>query len=113
MLPFPRRSGLILHPTSLPGPYGIGDVGVEAYRFVDFLVAAGQTWWQTLPLNPTGFADSLYQGLSAFAGNPMLISPDRLIAAGHLTVDDLADDALDQRIAERLRDLTEIYQRLA
>ncbi len=91
MRPFPRRSGLILHPTSLPGPYGIGDLGEEAYRFVDFLAAAGQTYWQVLPLSPTGYADSPYQGTSAFAGNPMLISPDRLIAAGHLTVADLAD----------------------
>lgn len=91
MTTFPRRSGVILHPTSLPGPYGIGDLGDEAYRFVDFLAAAGQTYWQVLPLSPTGYADSPYQGTSAFAGNPMLISPDRLLAAGHVTPDDLVD----------------------
>lgn len=87
---FPRRSGIVLHPTSLPGPYGIGDLGEEAYRFVDFLHAAGQTYWQVLPLSPTGYGDSPYQGLSAFAGNPMLISPERLAEIGHLTADDLA-----------------------
>lgn len=88
---FPRRSGILLHPTSLPGPFGIGDLGDEAYRFVDFLVAAGQSYWQVLPLSPTGYGDSPYQGLSAFAGNPMLISPERLVAAGHLAPSDLTD----------------------
>lgn len=91
MKTFPRRSGLVLHPTALPGPYGIGDLGDQAERFVDFLVAAGQTYWQVLPLSPTGYADSPYQGTSAFAGNPMLISPDRLLAAGHLSAADLVD----------------------
>ncbi len=86
---FPRRSGLVLHLTALPGPFGIGDMGVEAERFVDFLVAAGQTYWQVLPLSPTGYADSPYQGTSVFAGNPMLISPERLLADGHLVADDL------------------------
>ncbi len=81
---FPRRSGVLLHPTSLPGRFGIGDLGAIAYRFVDFLAAAGQTYWQVLPMSPTGYADSPYQGLSVFAGNPMLISPDKLAAAGHL-----------------------------
>src|SRR5512137_2590600 len=87
---FPRCSGIILHPTSLPGRFGIGDLGDAAYRFVDFLVAARQTYWQVLPMSPTGYADSPYQGLSVFAGNPMLISPDRLRALGHLTDDDVA-----------------------
>lgn len=86
---FPRRSGVILHPTSLPGRFGIGDLGTEAYRFVDFLASARQTYWQLLPLSPTGYADSPYQGLSAFAGNPMLISAERLVEIGHLTADDL------------------------
>jgi 4-alpha-glucanotransferase len=86
---FLRRSGILLHPTSLPGRFGIGDFGDAAYRFVDFLVAAGQTYWQVLPLSPTGYADSPYQTLSAFAGNPMLISPDELVAAGHLSEADL------------------------
>src|SRR5512137_1488261 len=89
MRKFPRRSGVILHPTSLPGRFGIGDLGDEPYRFVDFLKAAGQYYWQVLPLSPTGFGDSPYQGLSALAGNPMLISPERLVEAGHLSAEDL------------------------
>jgi 4-alpha-glucanotransferase len=80
-----------MHPTSLPGRYGIGDLGDAAHGFVDFLAAAGQTYWQVLPLSPTGYGDSPYQGLSAFAGNPMLISPERLIELGHLSAADLAD----------------------
>jgi 4-alpha-glucanotransferase len=88
---FPRRSGILLHPTSLPGRFGIGDLGDAAYRFVDFLAAAGQSYWQVLPLSPTGYADSPYQTLSAFAGNSMLISPDKLVEAGHLSEADLAD----------------------
>ena len=86
---FPRRSGILLHPTSLPGPFGIGDLGDAAYRFVDFLASGRQTYWQVLPLSPTGYGDSPYQGLSAFAGNPMLISPERLAAAGHLSKTDI------------------------
>ncbi len=81
---FPRRSGILLHPTSLPARFGIGDLGDEAYRFVDLLVAAGQTYWQILPLSPTGYGDSPYQGLSAFAGNPLLINLERLVEVGHL-----------------------------
>ncbi len=88
---FPRLAGILMHPTSLPGPFGIGDLGDEAYRFVDFLAAAGQAYWQILPLSPTGYGDSPYQGLSAMAGNPMLISPEKLVEAGHLTDEDLAD----------------------
>ena len=64
----PRACGVVFHATSLPGPYGIGDLGDEAYRFVDFLHAAGQTYWQVLPMSPTGYGDSPYQGLSVFAG---------------------------------------------
>ncbi|MGD8463918.1 MAG: 4-alpha-glucanotransferase [Anaerolineae bacterium] len=86
---FPRRSGILMHPTSLPGRFGIGDLGNEAYSFVDFLVAAGQTYWQVLPLSPTGYGDSPYQGLSAFAGNPLLISPEALVKVGHLSPADL------------------------
>ncbi|MGE5111241.1 MAG: 4-alpha-glucanotransferase [Acidobacteriaceae bacterium] len=88
-MPFPRSSGLLLHPTSLPGPYGIGDLGPEAYRFADFLHAAGQTIWQVLPLNPTGYADSPYQCFSAFAGNPLLLSLDRLLEQGLLCPSDI------------------------
>jgi len=86
---FPRRSGILLHPTSLPGRFGIGDLDDAAYQFVDFLAAAGQSYWQVLPLSPTGYGDSPYQTLSAFAGNPMLISPDGLVEAGHLSKADV------------------------
>lgn len=79
---FPRSSGILLHPTSLPGGHGIGDLGREAYKFVDWLVAAGQSFWQVLPLNPTGFGDSPYQGFSACAGNHLLISLDVLAELG-------------------------------
>src|SRR5579862_7118191 len=73
-----RTSGIMLHPTSLPGPFGIGDLGPEARRFVDYLVSAGQTLWQVLPLGPTGYGDSPYQCFSAVAGNPLLISLEDL-----------------------------------
>lgn len=86
---FKRSSGILLHPTSLPGPYGIGDLGPQAYRFVDWLDSAGCKIWQILPLGPTGYGDSPYQCFSAFAGNPYLISPDELFADGLLTQDDL------------------------
>ena len=79
-----RSAGILLHPTSLPGPYGIGDLVPAAMRFVDFLAAADQTYWQVLPLGPTGYGDSPYQPFSAFAGEPLLISPDRLIEDGLL-----------------------------
>ena len=87
---FPRSSGILLHPTSLPGSYGIGDLGEAAYYFVDFLEATGQTVWQVLPLGPTSYGDSPYQALSAFAGNPLLISLDKLVEAGWLTDEDIA-----------------------
>lgn len=74
-----RRSGILVHPTSFPSRYGIGDLGQTAYDFIDFLKKAGQTIWQCLPLGPTGFGDSPYQAYSAFAGQPLLISPDKLI----------------------------------
>ena len=85
-----RKSGILLHPTSLPGRWGIGDLGDAAYTFVDFLAATGQQLWQVMPLGPTGYGDSPYQGFSAFAGNPLLISLDRLLAQGLLASDDLA-----------------------
>src|SRR5512143_3316418 len=88
---FERSSGVLLHPTSLPGPYGIGDLGAEAYRWLDFLASAGCHLWQVLPLGPTGYGDSPYQSFSAFAGNPYLISPELLLQDGLLTRDDLAD----------------------
>ncbi|HQX54399.1 MAG TPA: 4-alpha-glucanotransferase [Pyrinomonadaceae bacterium] len=89
MSKFARASGVLLHPTSLPGGYGIGDLGPEAYRFVDFLATAGQLYWQTLPLGPTGFGDSPYQSFSAFAGNPLIISPEMLIDDGLISAADL------------------------
>ena len=79
-----RTSGILLHPTSLPSPFGIGDLGPAAMRFADFLAQAGQHIWQVLPLGPTGFGDSPYQGFSAFAGNPILISPEKLVQDGLL-----------------------------
>ncbi|MCI0394575.1 MAG: 4-alpha-glucanotransferase, partial [Chloroflexi bacterium] len=81
---FPRSGGVLIHPTSFPGRYGIGDLGEAAYRFVDFLEWCKQTIWQVLPLGPTGYGDSPYQAFSAFAGNPLLISPDRLVQEGYL-----------------------------
>jgi 4-alpha-glucanotransferase len=85
----PRCSGILLHVTSLPGRYGIGDLGPRAYEFADFLSAAGQKLWQVLPLGPTGYADSPYQCFSAFAGNPMLISLELLRDQGLLQKSDL------------------------
>src|SRR5712664_679566 len=86
---FPRASGILLHPTSLPSRCGIGDLGVEAYRFADFLAASGQSLWQVLPLGPTGYGDSPYAGYSAFAGNTLLISPEKLFEEGLLTTMEL------------------------
>ena len=91
MISLPRCSGILLHPTSLPGAYGIGDLGAGAYRFADWLAAQGQSVWQVLPLGPTSYGDSPYQTLSAFAGNSNLISLDRLVEDGLLTRADLAD----------------------
>jgi 4-alpha-glucanotransferase len=91
--PFPagyRASGVLLHVTSLPSPYGIGDVGPAAVAWIDRLHEAGQRWWQALPLGPTGYGDSPYQSLSSFAGNPLLISPDWLIEDGLLRANDCA-----------------------
>ena len=87
---FPRSSGVLLHPTSLPGPYGVGDFGPEAYSFLDFLHAAGPKLWLVLPLNPTGYGDSPFQCFSANAGNPLLLSIDRLRDQELLAVEDLA-----------------------
>ena len=88
---FPRSSGILLHPTSLPGPFGIGDLGPAAYEFADFLADAGQSIWQMLPLGPTGYGDSPYQCFSAFAGNPALISLSRLADEGQLDREDVND----------------------
>jgi 4-alpha-glucanotransferase len=87
---FPRSSGILLHPTSLSGPSGVGDLGAGAYAFADFLSATGQHLWQVLPLGPTGYGDSPYQCFSAFAGNPLLISLEKLAEEGILSAADLA-----------------------
>jgi len=89
LMKFPRRSGILLHPTSLPGPAGIGDFGAEAYRFIDFLERSGNELWQVLPLNPTGYGDSPFQCFSASAGNPLLISLETLVEQGVLSREDL------------------------
>jgi 4-alpha-glucanotransferase len=86
-----RASGVLLHPTSLPSRFGIGDLGPEAYAFVDWLSEMRQGLWQVLPLTPTSVGDSPYFSPSAFAGNAMLLSPDRLVEDGWLTAADLAD----------------------
>jgi 4-alpha-glucanotransferase len=88
---FPRSSGILLHPTSLPGPYGIGDMGPMARRFVDWLANAGQRYWQMLPLCPTGAGDSPYSSFSSFAANPLLLSPDFLAREGIVDEAALAD----------------------
>ena len=84
-----RSSGILLHITSLPSPYGVGNLGKAAYDFVDFLKKAGQSYWQILPICPPGYGDSPYQAFSTFAGNPYLIDPDQLVAAGWLTQEEL------------------------
>jgi 4-alpha-glucanotransferase len=89
--PFPtdyRASGLLLHVTSLPSPYGIGDLGPAAYAWIDRLEEAGQRWWQALPLGPTGYGNSPYQALSSFAGNTLIISPELLQQDGLLEAED-------------------------
>ena len=90
-MPFPRSSGVLLHPTSFPSRFGIGDLGDQAYRFIDFLAESKQQLWQILPLGPTGFGNSPYMCYSAMAGNPLLISPDRLQHQNLLSEADLAD----------------------
>src|ERR1700733_13966919 len=100
--PFPpeyRASGLLLHVTSLPSPFGIGDLGSSAYSWIDRLHDAGQRSWQSLPLGPTGYGNSPYQPMSSFAGNALLISPAGLIADGLIEASDaqfeFSADAVD------------------
>ena len=88
-----RAGGVLLHPTSLPGPHGIGDLGEEALRFVEWLAAAGQTWWQMLPVGPTGWGNSPYSARSSFAGTPLLLSLHRLVEDGLLSPRDVVPDA--------------------
>ena len=84
-----RSSGVLLHISSLPSPYGVGTMGKDAYRFVDFLKKAGQSYWQILPICPTGFGDSPYQSFSSFAGNPYFIDLDMLVKESLLTNDEI------------------------
>lgn len=90
-MPFPRQAGILLHPTSLPGRYGIGEIGPEAHRWLAHLNGMSQKLWQVLPMGPTGYADSPYQTLSTFAGNSMLISFDSLREDSLLREEDLQD----------------------
>lgn len=111
-----RTSGILLHPTSLPSRFGIGDLGPEAYKFVDFLADAGQSLWQVLPLGPTGYGDSPYASYSAFAGNTLLISPERLVADGLLDGEDGQPVArIDYSFAHQLKDglLRRAYERFS
>lgn len=87
-MPFPRSSGILLHPTSFPSRFGIGDLGMEAYRFIDFLKNSYQQYWQVLPLGPTGYGNCPYMCYSAMAGNYYLISPEKLVEDGFLSEDD-------------------------
>jgi 4-alpha-glucanotransferase len=84
-----RECGILLHPTSLPGRFGIGELGAEARHFAEFLASIGAGVWQVLPLGPTGFGDSPYQCFSAFAGNPLLVDLEDLRARGLLSTSDL------------------------
>jgi 4-alpha-glucanotransferase len=97
-----RASGILLHPTSLPGPYGVGDLGPEAHRFLEFLARAGQSWWQMLPLTPPGGGDSPYDSPSSFAASPLLASVDHLVRDGLLTPDEVV---VPRRLAEAERAL--------
>src|SRR5688500_19807383 len=87
--PIARAAGILLHPTSLPGPHGIGDLGAASYRFVEVLEAARQTIWQMMPLGPVGLGNSPYAASSAFAGFPLLIALDQLKGRGWLDASDL------------------------
>src|SRR5579863_9912524 len=99
-MPFPRASGILLHPTSLPSRGGIGDFGPAAYRFVDFLASACQGFWQVLPLGPLGYGNSPYSSTSAFAGNPLLISLERLAQHGWIDAGRIDSAGLDGTAGE-------------
>jgi len=97
---FRRGSGILLHITSLPGPHGVGSLGRQAYQFVDWLAAAGQRYWEILPINPIGYGNSPYASPSAFAGAPLMISLERLVETGYLQPEDLPsqDEFLTNRV---------------
>ena len=102
-----RKSGILMHISSLPGPYGVGSMGKAAFDFVDFLVAAGQCYWQILPLNPTGYGDSPYQSFSTFAGNHYLIDLQKLTDEGLLLPEEL--DGIDWGDDPRRVDFGKLY----
>src|SRR5258708_6987455 len=98
--PSKRSAGILLHPSSLPAHYGIGDFGPPAHAWIDTLAKAKQSWWQILPLGPTGYGDSPCQSFSAFAGNVYLLSPDHLLRDGLVSTQDISghyfpDDRVD------------------
>ena len=92
-----KKSGVLLHISSLPNKYGIGTLGEYAYKFVDFLSKASQDYWQVLPIGPTSYKDSPYQSFSSFAGNPYFIDLDLLVAEGLLSEDDLKEANLENK----------------
>ena len=102
-----RSSGILMHITSLPGPYGVGTMGKHAFAFVDFLKEAGQSMWQILPLTPTGYGDSPYQSCSTFAGNHYLIDLEALIEAGLLRKEEV--DSIDWCWSETKADFGRLY----
>ena len=102
-----RESGVLMHITSLPGPYGVGTMGKNAFAFVDFLKKAGQHYWQILPLTPTGYGDSPYQSCSTFAGNHYLIDLDLLVEEGLLEKAEL--DAIEWNWSEERVDYGRLY----
>ena len=102
-----RSSGILLHISSLPSPYGIGNMGKAAREFIDFLKKAGQSYWQILPIGPCGYGDSPYQSFSAFAGNPYFIDPDRFIDEGLLTRDEV--DAITWGSSPARTDYSALY----
>src|SRR5579863_8245937 len=95
-----RAAGVLLHATSLPSRYGIGDLGPGAFAWIDHLCDAGQSWWQALPLGPTGYANSPYQALSSFAGNWLLGSPEELIKDGLLSASDCEGTTFPQEFVD-------------
>ena len=107
-----RRAGLLLHPTSLPGPFPIGDLGPAAHSLLDWLVEAGLSTWQLLPLGPTGYGDSPYHALSSFAGNPLLVSPEALVAEGLLSADDLHPPKVERQDKADFSQAKDFKQRL-
>ncbi|MHB1415006.1 MAG: 4-alpha-glucanotransferase, partial [Chloroflexota bacterium] len=117
----PRASGILAHPTSLPGPHGVGDLGAGAYAFLDFLAKGAQRVWQILPLGQPGLGNSPYSALSAFAGNALLISLARLLDEGLLSERDLAggprfsSDQVDYEVVTpyKLTMLRRAYERFA